>query len=347
MERRYLVENRAVTVSVLAARPAIHELERRGIDPGPAFGPAHLLQALDGRLSRKAVRELWQSAAIAALDPAFGAHVAENLPEGSFDLLDYLIATADTVGDSLTALARHARLLDDDSEWQLVTLGQSARLSRRVAVTAPQLDEHELAWLLVRSRQATGIRWSPESVAFQHEGSDDSRALARVFGCPVTFGASASEMRFASTLLSQPHARADRKLFAILARCADAQLASLPSTTDIAALVTATIARQMASALPDLPSTAAAVHLPERTLQRRLAEKGLTHSALIDDVRRGLALQYLAETGLTMAEIAQRLNFSDATAFHRAFRRWTGAAPSGFRRRLREESRGQLLQSAS
>jgi len=343
MPHRRCLEDRAFappgTVSVLAARPAIADLDRRGIDASPALERARLSRELltpaDGRVTRGAVRELWESAALAARDPSFGLHVAEKLAEGAFDLLDYLLVTAETLGAGLAALVRYVRLLEDDAEWQLVAeLGEpdEARMVRRVAVPAPQLDELALTWLLIRSRQASGVRWSPLGVAFQHERPDGDRGeLQRVFGCPVSFGAAASELRFAASLLPLRHARADEKLFAILARYADAELACLPSAEDLAARVSAAVARQLASGLPDLASTAAAVHLPERTLQRRLAEKGVTHSALVDDVRRSLALQYLAETRLTIGDIAQRLRFSDTTAFHRAFKRWTGAAPSEFR----------------
>jgi AraC-like DNA-binding protein len=74
---------------------------------------------------------------------------------------------------------------------------------------------------------------------------------------------------------------------------------------------------------------------PERTLQRRLAEKGLSHSTFVDNVRRELAPHYLTETTLTVYAIAERLQFANATAFHRAFRRWTEASPAKYRRRQR------------
>jgi AraC-like DNA-binding protein len=90
----------------------------------------------------------------------------------------------------------------------------------------------------------------------------------------------------------------------------------------------------MSTELPTLSGTAAAMGLPERTLQRRLAEAGVSHSALVEGVRRELALKHLADAGLSIAEIAFLLHFADSTAFDRAFKRWTGEPPARHRNRL-------------
>lgn len=57
--------------------------------------------------------------------------------------------------------------------------------------------------------------------------------------------------------------------------------------------------------------------------QRRLASRGVTHSKLVDDVRRELALKYIGHAGLSILDIAYLLHLSDATSFLRAFKRWT------------------------
>jgi AraC-like DNA-binding protein len=90
----------------------------------------------------------------------------------------------------------------------------------------------------------------------------------------------------------------------------------------------------MVTQLPTLSSTARAVGIPERTLQRRLAVEGARHSGLLDDVRRELGLKHLGNAGISITEIAYLLHFTDPTAFHRAFKRWTGESPLQYRRRL-------------
>jgi len=331
------------TVSVLAARAAIDAIDKRDIDVELVLRAAQLsresLASLENRLPHGSVGRLWEAAAVAAHDRSFGVHVAEALPSGAYDLFDYVLSAAATVGEGLARLADYVRLIYDHSNLHLVIEPRHARLIRRVAAPAPQYDEFSLTLLLVRSRQASGTDWTPDHIMFQHERSDGDRELARVFGCPIAFGAAETEMRFAPSVLQVPHVRSDSRLLAVLTRYADSLLTSLPSRGDLVASVSSAIARQMAMALPLLPSTAAAVRLPERTLQRRLAENGVSHSTLVDEVRRDLAVKYIGDAGLSVSEIAYLLHFSDATAFHRAFKRWTGEAPVQYRRRLFERPR--------
>jgi AraC-like DNA-binding protein len=79
---------------------------------------------------------------------------------------------------------------------------------------------------------------------------------------------------------------------------------------------------------------AQALHLSERTLQRRLQEEGTSYQQLLDDTRRELAQQYLATPRMTLLEIAYLLGFSEPSNFFRAFRRWFGKTPGEYREEL-------------
>ena len=73
------------------------------------------------------------------------------------------------------------------------------------------------------------------------------------------------------------------------------------------------------------------LHVSRATLTRKLAQERTTLSAVLDDVRRDLAVEYLRLGSLSVEEVARRLAFSDARAFRRAFQRWTGTSPAEFR----------------
>ena len=72
--------------------------------------------------------------------------------------------------------------------------------------------------------------------------------------------------------------------------------------------------------------------LSRQTLYRRLKAEGVTFEALVDGLRRRLALRFVREQGLPVKEAAWRLGFSDPAAFSRAFKRWTGSSPSAMQR---------------
>jgi len=75
-----------------------------------------------------------------------------------------------------------------------------------------------------------------------------------------------------------------------------------------------------------------------RTLQRRLADCGVEFSELVAEARLGLARQLLADQAIAVTDIAQELGYSDAANFTRAFRQWTGVAPSFYRAGLSEQN---------
>ncbi|HWE22765.1 MAG TPA: AraC family transcriptional regulator ligand-binding domain-containing protein [Myxococcales bacterium] len=325
------------SASVLTARPVLAALEQRGVDAEPTLRAASLsrdaLAKIENRLSFRSVCALWEAAAEATGDRSFGVHVAETLPTGAYDLFDYLNSSSTTVGEGLSRLTHYIRLIHDRSNTHLVVEPQSARVVKRMQVATPQYNEFSLTLLLLRSRRATVTEWKPDRVSFQHERPLDDGELSRVLGCPIVFGAAEMELRFPVSVLQLPHTQGDSKLLSILSRYADSLLDSLPPHGGLLERVSSSIARQMAHGLPTLATTSAAVRVPERTLQRRLAAEGVTHSALIDDVRRNLALKYLGHAGISIGEIAYLLHFSP-TAFYRAFKRWTGESPLQYRTRL-------------
>lgn len=325
-------------MSVLAARPATSALEARSLDTAVVLRNAGIsseaLASIDCRLPVASVLRLWEAAAEAAHDPSFGVHVAEALPRGTFEVLEHILSAADTVGAGISQLTRFIPLIHDHSTMKLEVEPGHARLVRRVPTIGPQYDEFSMALLLVRSRQASATAWMPERVTFQHERAHDDGEPSRVFGCRVVFGAAETEMLIPRAVLQLPHARADAPLLEVLSRHVDARLGSLRQRGALLARVSSAVARRIATELPTLASTAAALRMPERTLQRRLAQEGVTHSALVDDVRRNLALELLSDANVSLTDIGFRLHFADPAAFYRAFKRWTGEGPAAYRKRF-------------
>ena len=77
-----------------------------------------------------------------------------------------------------------------------------------------------------------------------------------------------------------------------------------------------------------IDQVAGALQLSVRTLRRRLSEEGTSFRELCERVRVQMAQNLLAERGMTVAAAAERLGFSDARTFRRAFKRWLGQIPA-------------------
>jgi AraC-like DNA-binding protein len=82
---------------------------------------------------------------------------------------------------------------------------------------------------------------------------------------------------------------------------------------------------------PDLESVAEQMHISPQTLRRHLREEGTSFQGLKDQLRRDMAIYHLSRAELSLQQIAEQLGFSEPSAFHRAFKKWTGLTPGAYR----------------
>jgi AraC-like DNA-binding protein len=114
-------------------------------------------------------------------------------------------------------------------------------------------------------------------------------------------------------------------------------LEKVPQTTAFSARVRQLIAKDLATTAPSAIGAARKLHMSRRTLHRSLQAEGTTFTDLVDGLRRELAVRYLNEPAVAIAEVAFLLGFSEASAFHRAFKRWQGTTPAAYRAKLSQQ----------
>jgi AraC-like DNA-binding protein len=167
------------------------------------------------------------------------------------------------------------------------------------------------------------------AVRFRHAAPpsvDEHRAL---FGAPLTFRAPHTELELDDTACDTPMQHANAAFFAIFEQQVAGALARLPTAAAASETVRAAVRAALASGGCTLAATARGLAVGTRTLQRRLQEEGTSFADVVDAVRHELACAYL-ERGVSIPETAALLGYADATAFHHAFRRWTGSTPAGY-----------------
>lgn len=329
------------TVSVRSVRPVAERLRALGLDVGAALASAGadpaILDDPQGRLPHALAIAVWQEAVRRSGDDAFGIHAAEQIRPGAFDVLDYATRSSATLGEGLERLVRYHRLLHDAALVQLRVDGDVARLTHALPpAAAAALPRHPAefivaAWLVV-ARQATGLDLAPVEVTFQHAPPADPSEHRRVFRAPLRFDQPQNGIVLRRSLLDTPLVKADPGLCAVLERHIDALVASVPAATAFRDRVRQVVARTLSSGGPNAATVARHLHMSRRTLQRQLDADGTTFRALADGLRHELALRYLGERTIAIAEVAFLLGFSEPSAFHRAFKRWRGTTPSAYRR---------------
>jgi AraC-like DNA-binding protein len=329
----------AATVAMQEARLVVETAAERGVAPGTLLARTGLttddLDDADGRLPRAAFDRLVERAVRLSGDMHFGLHAAERA-DGDHalpDALHYALGACTTVGNQFGMVARYARLLHADAETTLTADGSVARVTHDLpaasAVARRHLVERWLGALVLLARRHAG-GFAPREVWFAHPATPDTSEHERIFQAPVGFERPVGTIILDRSALDLRLRDGDPALQRIL----DAHLATiLPDVLppDVSHVVRRRIREAAHGPLPTMGSVAAALAMSPRTLQRRLTGERTTYRRLLADVREDLARQHLAETRLSIAEIAFLLGFADVTSFHRAFKRWTGLTPRAYR----------------
>jgi AraC-like DNA-binding protein len=147
----------------------------------------------------------------------------------------------------------------------------------------------------------------------------------------IRFGQPSHQLVFDEAVLDLPLVMADKGALALARAECERDLAALGFARSAAGRVRELCARR-SGGLPSLDEAASALALSSRTLKRRLAEEGTGFGAILDEQRKDRALLLLRSGELSVEAVAERVGYSDVANFTRAFRRWTGATPTAFRK---------------
>jgi len=292
----------------------------------------------DARIALHTETLLWDEAARLTGDGVFGLHAAERLCPGAFDVIDYAVRTAPTLRAGLERLARYNRLVHDAAVFSLVRDGDHLRVEHSLqgVKQSRHAAEFTLASTLVVGAQINDSPIWPTKVTFQHAAHAPMVEYLRLFGVPPSFSAPTNTLVFSLELLEQPLPKSDPLLSRVIERHAEALLVARPAPAETtAARVRRILCETMGKddAAVTLTGAANRLRMSERSLQRRLAEEAQTFDVLLDELRHELAARYLADKKLAIAEVAFLLGYSEPSAFHRAFKRWTGKTPTQARER--------------
>lgn len=303
---------------------------------GTGFDPAWLDDA-EARMPLAVEERLWTRAVELTGKPSFGLLAASLIRPGEFDVLDYAVRTAPDLRTALQRLARYNRLLHDLASFEIIPLGEVTRIEHRFEAAGmqpcPPAAEFTLASLVVVASQLGGEPVPAQAVEFRHAARDEVDSYRRIFGVVPSFQAPVSCVVLASELLDRPVPAADPALSRIVTAHAEQLLAACDRQPEnLAMQVRRQLAEGMAHGMISLRTVAGQLNLSERSLQRRLASQDTSFADLVDEVRHELARRYMADERLALGEVAYLLGFSDPSAFHRAFKRWTGTTPAAARR---------------
>ncbi len=298
------------------------------------------IEAFDGRprlVPLRAAAALLAHVAAQSGDECFGVRFGRF--SGARTLLEMgdILNRMPTLGAVIAASARLIRYHTQGTEIGCARIGAQALWSYRLhpSITSGRDMAHQVALVTMidMMRGALGSRWTPRAMLLEQARPCSVANMEEAFGSNLRFRAGANGILFDAALLATPIPQAT----GAIRPCGERLLARLKRNAPAEGLGEALrqiILSLLPSGGPPLRRIAAACGLSTRTLQRMLQREGTSYSDLVDRVRLDEARRLLADPDIRMLTIALELGYSDQANFTHAFRRWTGTAPSDFRRKL-------------
>lgn len=331
------------SVSISFARKAVAALQRRDRAHLPVLEEVGIDPALLGddraRIPASRFSRLWLAVA-RELDDEFFALDARRLKRGSFATVTRFVVAAAELREAARRAAGFFNLLLDDVQTRLSVEGGTAALVLRPAQRRDLPDpvfaqETLLIMLQGLLCWAIGRRIAVEQATFAYARPPWWREYQVMYGGELRFEAPRTALRFDARHLQAPVVRDQADVRAFLAQAPGNIILRYQDASGCAVRIRRRLRGTPPAQWPRFDTLAGELSLTESTLRRRLHGEGTRFREIKDGLRRELAIQRLQHSRDSLAAIAAALGFAEPSAFHRAFRQWTGVRPGDYRRGVR------------
>ncbi|ROL68853.1 AraC family transcriptional regulator [Pseudomonas chlororaphis] len=309
-------------------------LAEAGIEPA-------LLQDPLARVPASAFAALWLIQ-IRQLQDEFFQLDSHGMPPGSFALICRGLIQEPTLEKALRQCLANFSLFLRDFSGSFSVRGKRAVISLDSRAGDPDSgrygEETFLVLIISLLCWLGGRRIAIDRADFRHGRpalSDDPL----LWGPNLTFAAGRTEIEFASRFLRLPVVQDLASLKVFLRSAPQWLVIRFRNQHGLATQVYQRLRQSHYSQWPTLEAFAAEVQISPSTCRRRLEREGCSFQEIKDEVRRGLAVDLLRRSGSSIVEIAERTGFQEPSAFHRAFKKWTGESPGRYRARFQPAPR--------
>ncbi len=269
----------------------------------------------------------------------FGLWYGQQFQPRDLGLIGRIALASPTLGAAVQNLAGLFPLHQQATETRLDHEGGLLRLEYRILDGAilQRRQDAELTMGMFANvfRTCLGPGWAPEEVHFEHLKPEAWREHQSAFDAPVYFGQRTNCLVFRNADLDRRMPGGDLTQLTAL-RQQLAELAGGTGELPFLDRVRAEVRARLPDGYPHVEEVSETLGLARWTLQRRLADRGISFSDLVDQVRRDMAWHYVAQPHIPLSDLALALGYSEPSAFTRAFKRWFAATPQQARAAARQ-----------
>ncbi len=304
-------------------------LAARGIDRS-------VLQQPKARISQKVFVELLQEAMQRSGDEFLGLGRSTRSRPGTFAMMAHAVIHCRNLGKAIERSAAFYAMFDLPGGMSLQREGEQAIF----VLTMPQAAHRDImveatiflalrfwSWLIGREVKA-------EALEFDFAPPQEAGEFAYLFDCPLLFNQQRNAIVLEAVVLDAPVLQSPETLTPFLRNSLSTLIEGTAGSPDIVQRLRSVLRHRALDRLPEFDEVSLQLGMSAASLRKALREAGCSFHQLRDEWRKNSALFYLRRPDLSLEEISSLMGFSEVSAFHRAFRRWTGMTPRLFRQQL-------------
>jgi AraC-like DNA-binding protein len=325
------------TITIAYVTRLLADAAREGVEIAGLFREAGLdvalLQQPDGRISSSEFGRLLHLVMRRTEDEFIGLGRGTKSKPGTFSMMAHAVINCPDLGKAIQRSSQFYRLVDLPLELRLERGVTESRLFLQAA--APEHGNILEAIVFISLRfwsWLTGCNLEPTAIQLDFPEPPQASEFRRIFSATVSYNNSHNVIVFPSSWLSLPLVQNPLSLSKFLKDSLALIIIGNNQPIGLPEQIRAIIAKGYGNAFPDFSLVCEKLSMTPQTLRRRLKEENTSYQAIKDSIREDAACYYLAKEELSIDEIALMMGFSEASSFHRAFKKWTEKTPAAWRR---------------
>ncbi len=339
-------------VPIKLAQLVLRIVETQGFDvddfltsSGFDWNPLHNSPQMPTHISAAEYNRLYTRIIWLLQDECFGLRLKAKVPSGTFRMMCLCIIHCKNLGDAIERVEEfsqfcrnlagltplpHTPLTFDGDDIVMNHLPatddySSSATQSLVAVAASiHMWRRFCSWLIGKPLEVIDVHFkgpAPEKLAI----------LEDVFRCPLKFNQASNGFRFPATFLQAPIIHNEDSLNEFLKSAPYHLSVNHIDETSIQTKIRAIVGNDFSKDFPTVDYVASQLNMSVRTLRRRLQHEDTHYQAFKDKTRMDAAITYLNRPGLRINAVAALMGYDEPSAFHRAFKKWTGMTPGEYR----------------
>lgn len=329
-----------IGLSIKLVYPILKTITLRGYDLPAFYSYAkfneQLLHNPETRITKEEYDSLLDAAASFTEDDAFGIHMGQSTEISDLGALGYVLAHSETTGKGLEAYQRYNAIVCSGIQLDILSEGKTAELRFYIPEPSQNVPSRHCLEGVASSVYHMMIKLSCQAiplldVQFTAPPPPDGDRQMAIWGRQPQWGSSSNKLLIPVEVLDYPIRYADANLRMMFEGYAEDAIKTLHNGSTVTDKLKKWLTTCMPSYLPTLPRAAQELGMNIRSLQARLQQENTTFNALLTQARMELAARLLQNPQYTAGEVAYLLHYSEPSAFHNAFKRYTGLSSGQFR----------------